>query len=155
MTTEVQIRKSHRYLPQLRKIVACLAAKLGMSWKDIADTEDAVSEICSISIDRANGKCEENLFIKLVVYGTCMTVEVTDPSKAIDPKCSANGCQNEYRQVLEWDRLLELADNVELIRGDEGTTIRIIKYADRLRNTRLAEESAHLSAASETANLHA
>lgn len=155
MTTEVQIKKNRRYLPQLCKIISCLAAKLGMSWKDIADTEDAVSEICSSSIDRINAESEGNLFIKLTVYGTCMTVEITDPCLEFGSIRSGKEYQNEYRQNLEWNRLMELADSVELIHGGEGTTIRITKRAERPQPELTLEEQRHLSPSAETANLHA
>jgi len=153
MTTEVQIGKNRRYLPHLRKIVACIAARLGMSRKDIADAEDAVSAVCWTSIDQVGEESDDRLSIRLATHGTCMTVEISDPCVSFDPICSGHGQPTEYRpEGLE--RLLALTDDVEFVRGDEGTTIRLTKYAERLRPAPTVEP-AHSSAIPETANLHA
>jgi anti-sigma regulatory factor (Ser/Thr protein kinase) len=128
MTTEVHIKKSRSYLPHLRKIISCVAARLGMSRKDIQDAEEAVSTVCLNSIDRASQGHDGNLSIKLDTSGAYMTVEITDPCIDFDPIC-AGACFGNNGGSLE--SISRLADSVEFIRGEEGTTIRIVKRAKK------------------------
>jgi anti-sigma regulatory factor (Ser/Thr protein kinase) len=154
MTTEVQIRKNRRYLPHLRKIVACIASRLGMSGADITQAEDAVSEICGNSIDRSGGESDENLSIRLETRDRCLTVEISDPRVDFDPVCSTMSAIGEY-SLSDLGRVIALTDGVELISGDEGTTIRLTKYAERLRAPCALDMQVLQSSLSPTANLQA
>ena len=127
MTTEVQIKKHRSHLPLLRLVVSCISEKLGLSRKDIEETKNAVSEVCSESINMASDCADENLSIKLSTHGTDMTVEITDMSPKA--RASAEGLtgDNVYSNVLE--RICHLADDVELLGEEAGATIRIRKCA--------------------------
>jgi|GEM_PF-2500808 len=131
MTTEVQIRKHRRYLPHIRKIVACIAAKLGFSRLDLDETEEAVEAVCAGSMDRAEG-IDDSLLIRLDAHDQCLTVEITDPCIDFDPLCSSPLGAEGFLS-LGVPSALRFTDGVELIRGDEGTTIRLTKYANKLR----------------------
>ncbi|MHB0997826.1 MAG: hypothetical protein ACYC27_01155 [Armatimonadota bacterium] len=124
MTTEVQIKKNRLYLPYLRKVVSCLAEKLGMSGHDIEVTENAVSDICATSIDLASDM-QYGLHIKLNTIGRCMTVDITDPSVKYDQLY----IDEWFCKLNESGSYMELADDVEFFGSDEGATIRITKYA--------------------------
>ncbi len=128
MTTEVQIRKSRNYLPHLRKVVACLAAGLGMSRREAEDAEEAVNEICASSIEAAEGNSEGSLSIKVQTCEDCMTVDISDPACAFKPSdrgqwlCGAASA-GTYRKVRR------LADEMKFIPASQGTTIRLTKRA--------------------------
>lgn len=128
MTTEIQIRKSRNYLPHLRKVVACLAAGLGMSRREAEDAEEAVNEICASSIEAANGASDGSLSIKLHTCEDCMTVEISDPACAFTPSQSGQwligaASAGTYRKVRR------LADEMKFMPASEGTTIRLTKRA--------------------------
>ncbi len=127
MTTEVQIRKSRNYLPHLRKVVACLAAGLGMSRNEAQDTEDAVNEICTSSIEAANGSADGSLSIKLHTCDNCMTVEICDPACAFTP-CESGQWLSGATSAGTFQKVRRLADEVEFMPADQGTTIRFTKY---------------------------
>ncbi len=149
MTTEIQIRKKHTYLPLLRKIVACVAARLGMNRKCIQEAQETVSEICAESIEAAGGAPDSNLSIKLDTYGDYVSMEITDPCVDFDPVCSGD-CFGSKESEERLARVFNLADKVELVRGSEGTTIRVIKYARALSG-----EPARPLHQSHTSTLHA
>lgn len=128
MTTDVQIRKNHLHLPHLRRVVSCIAAGLGMKREDIEDTERAVSEVCSESMDDLQ---DGNLYIKLSAQEKFMTIEITDPSVIFDPN-SAGGWLSGAGYPPVFERIHHLADDVELFCGQEGATVRITKYAEKL-----------------------
>lgn len=149
MTTEVQIRKSRNYLPHLRKVVACLAAGLGMSRREAEDAEEAVNEICASSIEAAEGNAEGSLSIKVQTCEDCMTVDISDPACAFKPSdggqwlCGAASA-GTYRKVRR------LADEMKFIPASQGTTIRLTKRARA--TTRRIVPSTHQSP---TSTLHA
>lgn len=133
MTTEVQIKKHRRYLPHLRKVVACIAQRLGMSRSDIVEAEEAVAQVCESSMAELGNDSEQSLRIRVETFVNGLTVEIIDPCFAFDPLCS----QSTLEEMADADgiaRALMLADNVELVMGDEGTTIRLTKYAEKLRS---------------------
>lgn len=149
MTTEVQIRKSRTHLPYLRKIVARVAATLGMNRTNVQETEEAVNEICFRSIEAADGNPESSLSIRFDTHEDYMTVEITDHYTGFDPTLSGHGIAGEESERGR-ERVFDLADKVEFIRGDEQTTIRITKYARAL-----ARDSAPSVGQSPTSTLHA
>ena len=126
VTTEVQIRRNHFHLSHLRKVVSCTAGWLGMSCKRIEETENAVSEICSSSLDVARDCQDENLTVRLSTHGTFMVVEITDPS-ASQASGSSEQRTRDYSDALQ--RIDGLVDSVEFAGTDDGTTIRIVKHA--------------------------
>lgn len=150
MTTEVQIRKSRSYLPHLRKVVACLAAGLGMSRREAQDTEEAVNEICASSIEAASDNAGGSLCIKLHTCENCMTVEISDPLCAFTP---ADGGQwlVGATSACTFQKVRRLADEVEFMPAPEGTTIRFIKYARETGNPAVVRSLHHLP----TTTLHA
>ena len=130
VTTEVQIRKSRSYLPYLRRIVSRIGSGLGMTHKYIEETERAISEVCSDSMDIASAQQDDSLSIKLRTQKDWMMIEITDPSAAFGSACLDGWFGgSEHPRILE--RIHHLADVVELIRGGESATVRIIKYAEK------------------------
>lgn len=127
MTTEIQIKRSRSYLPHLRRIVSCVAARLGMSRKDIQETEDAVSEACLTSIEMAPGCQDPSLSIRLTTCGTYLTVEISDPYVDSDSKYQERlAC---LKSDIDDERAGRSLDGIELVRGEIGATIRITRHA--------------------------
>ena len=137
LTTEVQIRKSRSHLLHLNKILSLIASGLGMSRKDIEETETMVNEVCMTSIERTPD-AQENLSVKLTTHDTHMTVEITDRSTEFDLVCT-EGLSGDYNRFGNLERFCHLVDGLDFIRGEMGTTIRITKYANKLADL------AHLS----------
>ena len=98
-----------------------------MNREDIEDTERAVSEVCSESMDYLQ---DGNLSIKLSTQEKFMTIEITDPSVIFDPNTTGGWLSAGYPPVFE--RIHQLADDVELFCSQEGATVRITKYAEKL-----------------------
>ena len=121
MITEVQIKRCDSHLLRLRRIASCIGAGLGMSRKEIEETENAVNEVCSKTADSSR---DGSLSVKLGAHDSHMTVEITDPCLDCSSACSSEAY---HAGVLE--RVGHLADRVELVRGDEGITVVITKYA--------------------------
>jgi hypothetical protein len=121
---EVQIRKSRSHLPRLRRIVSCAAAGTGMCRRDVDDMESAVNEVCLGFIEAAFDQQSENLSVCLAAQGECMTVEILG---GISKGCDAPDCGSFITKRLA--RICELTDTVAHMVGEEGTTIRLIKYA--------------------------
>lgn len=134
MTTEVQIKRSSLYLSHLKKIISCVASKLGMSAKKIEDTESAVSETCLNSINNISDYCGGKLWIKLSTDDASMTVDITDPYMDFEAVCSpGNATYDSYARGLDHVKLL--VDNMEFIRESEGVTIRLTQYARHDENS--------------------
>lgn len=127
MITEVQIRKSRSYLPHLRRVVSGIAVRLGMSRRAVEETEDAVSEACSGSIDAADAQ-GGSLSIKLSVHEACMTVDITDSASEYSEGWLGEG---EGARISEC--ISDLADAVRLIEDDSGATVRIVKHVRGLK----------------------
>lgn len=152
MTTEVQIRKNRLYLPYLRKVVSAIAARLGMNSADIEVTEDVVSEICQTAID-AEADSNGNLLIKLDINGSCMTVEINDPSMQYDPIVFEKlfGRFHIIRETA--GRNTPAEEDIEYLRADEGIIIRLRRYVVN-RNSLMSSRLHHLSqSVSRTASL--
>jgi hypothetical protein len=128
MTTEVQIRKNRTYLPHLRRVVACLASTMGMSCKEAEATEEAVTEVCTSSIEASNGSADGSLSIRLDAHDNCMTVEICDPSCSYTP-CETGQWLVGATSAGTFQKIRRLADEVEFMPAGEGTTIRLTKYA--------------------------
>ncbi len=124
--TEVQIKRNHFHLSHLRKVVSCTAGWLGMSCKRIEETENAVAEICSTSLEGAHDSQDENLTVRLSTHATFMVVEITDPL-AGQASGSSEQRTRDYSNALQ--RIDRLVDSVEFAGTDDGTTIRIVKHA--------------------------
>ena len=131
MTTEIQIRKSRNYLPHLCKVVAYLAARLGMSRNEAQETEEAVNEICVSSIEAANGSMDYSLSIRLDAQDDRMTVEISDPACAFTPTENGQWLIGAT-SAGTFRRVRRLADEVEFVPARQGTTIRVTKYARRI-----------------------
>lgn len=142
MTTEVQIRKSRNYLPHLRKVVACLAAGLGMSRREAEDAEEAVNEICASSIEAANGDAGGSLSIKVQTCEDCMTVDISDPECAYTPSGGGRWLVGAT-SACTYRKVRRLADEMKFIPASEGTTIRLTKRARATARTMVP--SAHHS----------
>lgn len=150
MTTEVQIRKSRNYLPHLRRVVSCLAVGLGMSRSEAQDAEEAVNEICTSSIEAANGSADGSLSIKLHTCEDRMTVEISDPVCAFTPSDGGQWLAGAT-SAGTFQKVRRLADEVEFMPADQGTTIRFTKYARESGSRTVVRSLHHLP----TTTLHA
>ncbi|HUV05310.1 MAG TPA: ATP-binding protein [Armatimonadota bacterium] len=121
MFTEVQIKKCDSHLARLRRIVSCIGAGLGMSRKEIEETENAVNEAC---LRTADSSSDGSVSVKLGADDSHMTVEVTDPYSDSGAACSGD---SQHDAILE--RIGHLVDRVEVVRGPEAITVVITKYA--------------------------
>ena len=132
MTTEVQISKCSSHLSHLRTVVSFAAARLGMSRKEIEETQSAVNEICQRSIDLAADHQDANLSVKLAVFDDYMTVEITDPCVHVSSLMTTEfyGCHSNILETVG-----QLADRVDITRNEDGSTVKIMKYASRVNST--------------------
>lgn len=128
MTTEVQIKKDRSYLPHLRRVVALLATGLGMSRSESQATEEAVTEICTSSIEAAEEGTEGSLCIKLDAHDDCITVDICDSACSYTPSESGQWLVGAA-SAGTYQRIRRLADDVQFMPAEQGTTIRLTKYA--------------------------
>lgn len=131
MTTEIQIKRDYSHMRHLRRIVSFIGGTIGMTGREIEDTERAVTEACLASMDdrvwNSGGTLPDGcLSVRVSADDGCMTIAITHAADDDDSPAQPG----RHSHMLE--RIRDLADAVELVRGDVAETIFITKYAARV-----------------------
>jgi hypothetical protein len=134
LTTEVTIKNNCSYTPYLKRVIACIGNAIGMPDKGVDETARALSDVC-----RALCDCSPDgvgLSIAFKPYESHLAVEVSDPLLKINPFIQGSGTADNslFKQLEE---CVSLTDGIEVVGGDNGTTIRITKHVNASASTRL------------------
>lgn len=141
MTTEVQIGRNGTHLIFLQKVITRTASWLGMSRKDIQETEDAVSQACLVAMGDSGEESTTPLNVRVSADAACVTVDITNPHAVCVPLSTSEYADDGQGAMSLLGRLV---DSVELISADDGATIRITKRARKVQGT-AAVSAAYLS----------
>lgn len=120
------------YLKRVRKVVACLAASVGMDEEESDDAALALTEACvnALRYGSPHG-LEDHVFVTLQAQGRTLTAEVTD--------CGGRDAFGDDAEEGMGIRLMRaLSDEVEFVRGSSGLTVRFSKCAKHHRYRRRA-----------------
>lgn len=135
MTTEVQIGRNASHLHLLRKVVsrtARTACWLGMSRKAIQETEDAVSQACIAAMGESADDLNTLIKVSVSADSTGVQVDITNPLSGYLPLTTAEYADDGLGTMAQIGRLV---DSVELISGENCSTIRIVKRARKIDTT--------------------
>lgn len=123
MTTEIQVGRNRIHVSYLRTIVSRTARESGLSKRDVQRIEDAVCQACLRSFAVGEDECRPVL-VRLDSCDGRVTAEVSDPSPASLAFWSSE-CEKADAGAIA--QMRSIADRVELLRGSEGCTLRIVK----------------------------
>ena len=120
------------YLRRVRRIVACLAASVGMEEEESGDAALALTEACVNAMRYGSPYgLEDHVFVTLQAQGRTLKAEVTD--------CGGPDAFAEDAEEGMGIRLMRaLSDEVEFVRRSSGLTVRLFKCAKRQRSRRRA-----------------
>lgn len=124
-----------RYVPVLREIADSLLRGLQAPGESVYDVTVALSEACSNVVRHATGSDEYG--VALTVDSACCEIKVYDLGPGIDPARLAEAAapgSPEPNVMAEGGRGLPLldalVDELEFVREDHTTTVRLVKRWD-------------------------
>ena len=124
--------KGPDYLRRVRRIVACLAASVGMDQEESDDAALALTEACvnAMRYGSPHG-LEDHVLVTLQAQGRTLKAEVTDCG---GPDAFADNAKEGMGIHL----MRTLSDEVEFVRQSSGLTVRFSKSAKHHRYRRRA-----------------
>ncbi len=125
---ELRIPCKPEYVGVARLAILGVASRMRFSYDEVEDVRLAVGEACTTSVDWAerNGKTDSEIVLRSEISSDKLTVDIIDESGSRN-----DGHQNEPDQEENLGALLItlLVDEVEVVPHENGTHIRMVKYA--------------------------
>lgn len=121
--TRISLRSCTDYLPRIRRIAACLADSVGMGPQETADTALVLNEACVNAIRHGSPNGADDCIS--ITFKTSQDAIVADVADAGGP----NPRIDRLGEGLGMRLMRMLTDQVQLISGTNGLTVRLTKRA--------------------------
>ncbi len=127
---ELRIPCKPEYVGVARLAVLGIASRMKFSYDEVEDVRLAVGEACTTSVEWAekNGISESDIVLKSEISNDKLVIDIIDASGTRNDASSGEGLGQEPENLGALLITL-LVDDVSVIPRDNGTHVRMVKYA--------------------------
>ncbi|MCE5198234.1 MAG: ATP-binding protein [Armatimonadota bacterium] len=127
---ELRIPCKPEYVGVARLAILGVASRMKFSYDEVEDVRLAVGEACTTSVEWAerNGKADSDILLRSEIDTEKLTVDVIDEAGGRS-ETNAGGDGDQEPENLGALLITLLVDDVKVEAKEQGTTVRMVKYA--------------------------